>query len=37
MPFSTGLVKRAAAQIFFYNARPLRYNGNTEKGAFPWN
>lgn len=37
MPFRMGIVKRAAAQIFFYNARLLRYNGAAEKGAFPWN
>lgn len=37
MPFLIGIVKRAAAQIFFYNARLLRYNGAAEKGAFSWN
>ena len=26
MPFRMGIVKRAAAQIFFYNALALRYN-----------
>ena len=36
MPFRIGIVKRAAAQIFFYNALALRYNGAVEKGAFPW-
>ena len=36
MPFRIGIVKRAAAQIWFYNARLLRYNGAVEKGAFPW-
>lgn len=36
MPFRIGIVKRAAAQIFFYNALALRYNGVVEKGAFPW-
>lgn len=37
MPFLIGIVKRAAAQIWFYNALLLRYNGAAEKGAFPWN
>lgn len=37
MPFRIGIVKRAAAQISFYNALLLRYNGAAEKGAFPWN
>ena len=36
MPFRIGIVKRTAAQIFFYNALALRYNGAVEKGAFPW-
>lgn len=36
MPSIAGIVKRAAAQIFFYNALLLRYNGAAEKGAFPW-
>lgn len=36
MPFLIEIVKRAAAQIFFYNALALRYNGAVEKGAFPW-
>ena len=36
MPFLSRLVKRVAAQIFFYNALVLRYNGVVEKGAFPW-
>ena len=36
MPFLIEIVKRAVAQIFFYNALLLRYNGAIEKGAFPW-
>ena len=37
MPFRIGIVKRAAAQFFFYNTLALRYNRAAEKGAFPWN
>ena len=36
MPFLIEIVKRAAAQIFFYNTLLLRYNEGVEKGAFPW-
>lgn len=37
MPSAARIVKRAAAQIWFYNALLLRYNGAAEKGAFLWN